>query len=269
MVKPFAPIPSCSNPPSGGKQWRLRYDGAYDVAVDVGQSKIASPMPVSEVFVIKPKQVEDGCPKIIDVALVLRYVVPKFVGGPVDGPALDSSSGQPNGIAIWIVVSAIASLRKRSTSELASPNNDGFIEQAAALEVTKQPCDGLVYLKSHGLVTFFQLPVLIPGIGGIAGSDSFIEATEFDEAYAPFHQPAGEEALAGISCSLPVGGIETVKFLGILGFAAEVAQFGDCALHAVGGFVVPDGCFHRWVLPCLFEEILIEPLDEPQAAALG
>ena len=53
MVKPFAPILFYSNSPSDGEQRRLRYDGAYDVAVDVGQAKVASAMPISKVLMVE------------------------------------------------------------------------------------------------------------------------------------------------------------------------------------------------------------------------
>ena len=59
----------------------------------VGKPKVAPAVPVGQLLMVQADQMENGCPQVVDVALVFDGVIPKFVGGPVEGSSLDPSTG--------------------------------------------------------------------------------------------------------------------------------------------------------------------------------
>ena len=66
------------------------------------------------------------------------------VGGADDLAALDAAAGQPHRKAEVVVIAALAALRLRRAAELAAPQNQRRIEQAAPLQVRQQAGDRLI-----------------------------------------------------------------------------------------------------------------------------
>ena len=58
----------------------------------------------------------------------------EFVGRAVGEPAFEAAAGHPHGVAVGIVVAAVAAFGNRRAPEFAAPDHQGGIEQAAALQ---------------------------------------------------------------------------------------------------------------------------------------
>src|SRR5262245_7037477 len=109
---------------------RLRHDLAYYPAVHVGQPEIAATVAVCEPFVVEAHEVQDGGVQIVDVRSVFDGRVAEFIGGAVDVAALHPAAGQPHREAEMMMVAASA-LRRRRAAELAAPEDERVVEQAA------------------------------------------------------------------------------------------------------------------------------------------
>ena len=78
-------------------------------------------------------------------------LVADLVGRAVADAALDAAAGHPDGEAVRIVVAAglLACLRDRQPAELAAPDHQRLVEQAALVEVRQQAGDRLVGLAGE------------------------------------------------------------------------------------------------------------------------
>ena len=63
---------------------------------------------------------------------------------PMVWPPLHAAAGHPHGEAVGVVVAAVALLAHRRAAELAAPDDQRLVEQAAALQVVQQAGDRLV-----------------------------------------------------------------------------------------------------------------------------
>ena len=59
-------------------------------------------------------------------------------------PPRDAAAGQPHGEAVGVVVAAVRPLGGRRAAELAAPDHQRVVEQAARLQVVQQAGDRLV-----------------------------------------------------------------------------------------------------------------------------
>src|SRR5262249_25531177 len=78
------------------------------------------------------------------------------VGGAEDLAALDAAAGQPHGEAVRVVVAAGRALAHGRAAELASPDHQRRVEQAARLEVAQQASDGPVALAAEPAVVLLD-----------------------------------------------------------------------------------------------------------------
>ena len=117
----------------------------------VGQAEVAAGVAVGELFVVEAQQVQDRGVQVVDVDLVFDGGEAEFVGGAVDVAALDAAAGQPHGEAVVVVVAAVEArqLGDRRAAELAAPDHQRAVEQAALLEVGEEGGDGLVPLAGQ------------------------------------------------------------------------------------------------------------------------
>jgi hypothetical protein len=81
-----------------------------NVPVHVGEADVPPGIEVGEFFVIETQLVEDGRPEIIDRCRLLDGMVTEIIGGPINRASLESPTRQPDRVAVWVVVAAIASL---------------------------------------------------------------------------------------------------------------------------------------------------------------
>ena len=95
-------------------------------------------------LVVDAEQVQHRRVQVVDLDLVLDGVVAVLVGRAVDRAALDAAAGQPDGEAERVVVAAVGALGERRPAELAAPDDQRLVEQAAGLQVLQQAGDRLV-----------------------------------------------------------------------------------------------------------------------------
>src|SRR5271154_6219242 len=72
-------------------------------------------------LVVESELLKNGRVQIAVIMPFLDRCVAHLVGGAVDGAALDAAAGQPDRVALWIVIAAGRVLRPRTAAELAAP----------------------------------------------------------------------------------------------------------------------------------------------------
>src|SRR5690606_14830669 len=78
-----------------------------DVAVDIGQAKVAAALKMGQRLVIDSHEMKQGGVEVVNVDLVFYRVVSELVGGPVVMPSLDPGPGEPSGKAVRIVIASV------------------------------------------------------------------------------------------------------------------------------------------------------------------
>ena len=74
----------------------------------------------------------------VNVAAIFHGPQTDFIGGTDDGSAFDAAPGHPHGVAIGIVVAALAAafaFRQRGAAKFTAPDDESLIEHAALLQV--------------------------------------------------------------------------------------------------------------------------------------
>ena len=126
-----------------------------DFAVNIGESKIATGVPIRQAGVIKAEQVQNCGMKVVDVYLLFHRLKAKFVGCAVHITALHPATGQEGGKAMMIVVAAVAvevigqahwDLDGWGTSELAAADDERILQHASLFEILQQCPNGLIAL---------------------------------------------------------------------------------------------------------------------------
>ena len=82
--------------------------------------------------------------QVVDVDLVLDGVPAELVGRAVDDPPLHAAAGQPHREAERVVLAAVGPFGRRRAAELAAPDDERVVEQAAGFQVLEQAGDRLV-----------------------------------------------------------------------------------------------------------------------------
>src|SRR5207253_1899848 len=98
-------------------------------------------------------------------------------------------AGQPDAEAERVVIAAIRALGHRRPAELAGPDNQRRVQQAARLEVLEQAGYRPIDRPGVVLVAALQVAVLVPAV--VAD----VRAQQLDEAHAALHQPASQQTL--------------------------------------------------------------------------
>ena len=189
-------------------------------------------MPVREALVVDAEQVEHRRLEVVDVDRILDDVVREVVRLAVDDAALHTAAGHPDAVAAGMVVAAVVvggegSLRVDRAAELAAPDDQGFVEQAALLQVLNQgpgrPVDVAGLRRQHGRQDAVDVPAPV------------VDLDESDPAFdqASRHQCRVLE-LAGLPRFL------APAFPRALGLARQIGHLGDRGLHAEGHLVLLD-----------------------------
>ena len=104
--------------------------GFHDLAMNVGEAKVATGIPVGQLFVIKSQQMKDGGLEIVNVDFVLDRGKAKVVGSPVNRTSLYPASAHEHGKAVVIVITPVdlslvgpglGKFYGRSTAEFPTP----------------------------------------------------------------------------------------------------------------------------------------------------
>ena len=154
---------------------------AKHISVHVGQPEIATLKTQRELFVIEAKKVEHRRMEVVHVYGLLGDVVAVVVGRAVAHTGLDPSTGEPHREAAGMVVATVVlsgqlALAVDRPAELAPPDDQGVVEQAALLEVSDQPGDGAIDLLRQLAVVAFDFRVRIPGAAFAAAVEELDEA---------------------------------------------------------------------------------------------
>ena len=161
--------------------------------LDADQLLVQAAVEVVEPVGVEAELVQDRSMEVLDVEAVLDGGAAELVG-PADARAsLDAAAGHPHGEAERVVVAAGSLLEfgGRLAAELAAPDDQRLVEQAAALQVLDQAGDRLVGVAGVLGVVGDQVGVGVPVVVvvGAAGID-------LDEAHAALDQPPRDQAFA-------------------------------------------------------------------------
>ena len=173
--------------------------------------------------------------QVLDVEPVVDGGAAQLVGlADADAP-LDAAAGHPHREAVGVVVAAgpLGVLGGRLAAELAAPDDQRLVEQAALLQVLEQAGDRLVGVAGVLGVVGDHVGVGVPVVVvvGAAGVD-------LDEPHAALDQPPGQQALAA-----EVGGlglVDAVQRQRVSRSPGEIDRLGGVLLHLEGQLVAGD-----------------------------
>ena len=113
-------------------------------AVHVGEPEIAAGVAIRQTLVVQAEQVQDRRVQVVEVDLVLDRVVAVVVGRAVRRPGFTPPPASHMVNASRIVVAAVGALRSRRAAELAAPDDERVLQQAARLQIVQAaPAIGL------------------------------------------------------------------------------------------------------------------------------
>src|SRR6185437_12017825 len=101
----------------------------HNFAMHIGQAHIAAAEPNGQALMVDAEQVQHGRMQIVNRYFVFDGFVTILIGRAISHPAFGSASSHPNRKSKWVMVAPIGTLRKRSASEFARPNDQGVLEQ--------------------------------------------------------------------------------------------------------------------------------------------
>lgn len=135
--------------------------------MDVGQPIVAALEAIGQSGVIDPQEVQDGGVEIVNMHWILGDVVAVFIGLADDMSPSNTGSGDQCGEASRVVIPAIVigrqrTLRINGPAELASPDDEGIVEQASFFEVFDQGFGGLIGVAALEFDRVGQSSMMVP-----------------------------------------------------------------------------------------------------------
>src|SRR5437773_5396517 len=173
------------------------------LSVHVGQAETAPLIEVSEALVVDAEQVQKRGLEVVDVHGVFHDVVAKFAGLSVNQSRLAAAAGRPHREATGVVVAAVIigrkfALRVIGPPELASPDDQRVLEQAARLEIPDERRRRLVGLLAQRADSRGQVAVVVPPL-----------VIKLDELDAALGEPARQQTVGRERARL--AGVRPVK----------------------------------------------------------
>src|SRR5207245_4517513 len=128
---------------------------------------------------------------VMDVHRVLDDVIAEIVGLAVDDARLDATAGHPDREAARMVIAAVIVLGKLAlavdrAAELAAPDHQRVVEQAALFEVGYEGIAGLVDVAALVGQVDGEVKMLVPAA-----------VEDLDEAHAALGEAASQQATGG------------------------------------------------------------------------
>ena len=200
------------------------------IPVDVGETKVSARVPIGEPFVVDSQEVEDGCLEVMGRDPIPGNLVAAFITCAVDGAPPDAGSSQPGAVDPCMMPAPIGAWgwNERTASELRRPNDQGFLEHAPALQISKQAGDRPIDVSRESIVgahICMGVPVAI---------DAGIPVNQFDESYPVLRQSSGNQTLPGKG--LGVSSAKAIELVGGVRLLGEIKYPGCLDLHAGGNF---------------------------------
>ena len=110
---------------------------------------------------VDPHAVEHGGRDVVGRAGIVLGIGRRGIRGPVDEPALQAAAGHEQGVTLRPVVAAGVLVDLRSAAELARPDDQRLVEQAARLEVLDQGRQGLFGGRQEPLAEELKLSLCV------------------------------------------------------------------------------------------------------------
>ena len=250
VVKTIVRGGTCSASVSSGE------DAFDQMTMNVGETVIAALKAIGELFVVETKQVKQGGVEVVNVDRVGGDVEAEVVGDAVDMAFFEAAPSEPDAEAAVVVIAPIvAALDHGSAAELAAPDDEGVVEQAALFEVFDQGGAGLVGSLAVLLDGFGEIAMLVPG---------FVK--ELNEAHPTFGEAAGKQAVAGITGSVDV--LDAIHVEDVLRLLGEIHQLWSAGLETISHFIALDAGGDLRVASVIESE-LIQFGEGIQRGALG
>ena len=176
---------------------------------------------------------EDRGVEVADVLPVLDGAEADLVGGADHTATVDSPAGEPDGEAVGVVVPATVPLLHRGPTELAPPEHERLVEEAAAGKILEQRRGRSVGLPGVALVKVVALVVAVPAVlvDGVV---------ELHDAHTAFDHAAREQTHPTVGCGGPMRVVDRIEGEGLRCIAGEVTDIRGLGLHPVGKLVGRD-----------------------------
>src|SRR5262249_21110147 len=168
------PGPPSYTPQAGARRSRLSVAAASgenlldDLGAVDGDKFVAVVVPEEQAMLVDAERVQDRRGQVVGVNGPFHRGVTDRVGGADDLAAAHPAAGQPHRVTRWRVIAArrrSGVLGCRRAAELAAPDDQRRVEQAAPLQVGQQPGDGPVGLERLRAVVARQVAVGVPAAG--------------------------------------------------------------------------------------------------------
>ena len=150
-----------------GKLVRVAVGSIFDVAVDIREPVVAPLEAVGEAGVVVAEEVEQCGVEVVHVDRVAGDVVAEVVGFTVHEPRLHAAAGEPHREAASVVVASVVgglelALAVGRAAELAAPDHQRVLEQAALTQVAHEGRGGLVDIGALQAQVAWQVVMLVP-----------------------------------------------------------------------------------------------------------
>ncbi len=138
---------------------------------------------------IDAKKMQDGGVQIVDMHAIHRDIEAKLVGLTKGDTGPDAAARHPHGEAAGVVIASMVgrvdiTLADGRATELATPDDQRLIEQAAPLQIEHQGRGRLVGVLALDAKLLREVTVLIPA-----------DVVELDESNTAFGEPSREDAI--------------------------------------------------------------------------
>ena len=156
------------------------------------ETLIKTSVMVGKMFMVESHESQDGGVQVSYMVAVYRGLMPELIGFTITRSRLHSSTGQPVGKTVRVMIAPVIGPRQLAlaidrTPEFATPHDKGVLKHAPLLKVREK--------SSRGLIGILALSADVPG-GSPVGIPAPME--KLDEAHAPFRQASGKQAIVSV-----------------------------------------------------------------------
>ena len=116
------------------------------MAADIGKAVVAAGVAIGEPGVVETHLVEDGGVEIVHVTFVLGDGVTVVVGLAIGDAAFEAAAGNPGAVDIRVMSTAfeVGDNVAGAAAKFSGPDDKGFVEHAAGLQIFQKGGNGLV-----------------------------------------------------------------------------------------------------------------------------
>jgi hypothetical protein len=108
------------------------------MTVDIRQSEIAPGISPRQSCMVKSECIKQRGMQVMHMHRVIDWLEAEVISGPISQATANSTTSHPDTERCGMMISTIGIFHGRCTSEFRTPDDEGFIEQAALLEILQQ-----------------------------------------------------------------------------------------------------------------------------------